>query len=279
MKLSLQEAEQEWKRYHVRNAPKEMRQDVYTNLYLKAVYNRLNSYQEGGEGYKIGGNGFPANSDPLSVGTHANEIEHSEQNYSMRSSSLLNRSLQEGTSQLIDLCPEACDALVPDGNSDVLDPVPNVDSPVLVVNNSDQTTGYETPIILPPSECFQDAGSVKDIAGQSVQPNLQFDYTSGQIASRDADQLRRDAVLQIVAERNVFHRDSADSIAARIHTRVNSVLSRESIDSILFALSVHDKMFIDKICDVISSALSTESSGHLAIAMLLTELRSRSSVI
>ena len=91
-------------------------------------------------------------------------------------------------------------------------------------------------------------------------------------------QQKRDLILQVIAERNTFRHESDHHIAARIANRFNSVVSVTEIENILFAINVSDRMLCDKLYDIIATAMNAETSGHLAIAMVIQELRSRGSL-
>lgn len=88
-------------------------------------------------------------------------------------------------------------------------------------------------------------------------------------------QQRRDLILQIIAERNTFHRQPDHLIAARIADRCNSVMSFTEVENILYAINESEKIFTDKLSGIIAMALNTETSGQLAIAMIIQELRTR----
>lgn len=162
-------------------------------------------------------------------------------------------------------------------------------------NLANGTNEHVTPemISIPPPSQFADEDIEKDGAGPiATTTTPQSISTSGQQLLNNASEnlpsnqgevnesTSRDVILQLIAERVAFQRQSnheiADRVCVRSESRGQFDLSYAELSRILFAIDVYEKLFIDRINDIISIALSAESSGQLAIAMLIQELRSRS---
>ena len=298
VELSGPELQHQWDRLHIKYGSKNVRQEIYTNLHVRAAFNRISSAQEG-EGREIDGIIPSNNAVAPSTGTYADTATREYHNnlpvgyydvetssteqvdlIGMQSPSPENWETEFDLGFMPDLNSDASNALIGSGNGNYSQGL-NGDFLVNEVADSLRTEVNDMPVvplISPPDE-FADRDNAKDIGGQSVSsdPDLQFGCSSSQDEVDVGRQ--RDTILQIVAERNAFRRDSDLAIADRISARVNSGMSSVDIRNILFAINIHEKMFIERINDLLEAALSAESSGQLGIAMLIQELRSRASNI
>lgn len=151
-------------------------------------------------------------------------------------------------------------------------------TPVIETSRTDQISELPENSTIPPPTPFPDDVVIEDhpttasTSGQLV--NTSEDHQA-EGKTEDIESVRRDIILQIIAEKNIFRHQSDQLIAARISARAPSVISVAEIERILFAINVSENMLIDRVNDLLSVAPNAGSTDHLVIAMLIQELRSR----